>query len=117
MKTIKVWTPEDVYPFGGFDSSRPNPDNLGDNVDLKECPFCGSDNVDLHFNYDEGHYVRCDTCGAQTAYVKSSFWDLAEGSEPYGKRLRANANGVIRLWNTRQEYQLDLPPRRQEVSG
>lgn len=33
---------------------------------LRECPFCGSSNVDLWRGQIVGHDVRCLNCGAST---------------------------------------------------
>ena len=65
-------------------------------VELKPCPFCGSENIELHF--DPGSYgytpaksfVLCSSCGAEmkrTAYSETAL-----------KKIKLKA---INAWNRR----------------
>ncbi|MCM1364686.1 MAG: Lar family restriction alleviation protein [Faecalibacterium sp.] len=52
------------------------------NGKLKPCPFCGSENVQLYYQYHVGYYVECNNC-----YGKMH-WFSSDGKE------------AINVWNT-----------------
>lgn len=59
-------------------------------VDLKRCPFCGSDDIDFGMNYGtlKGFdYVECQNCGAEIHAIHQN-----------GKCIAA-----IEAWNRRVE--------------
>jgi transcription elongation factor Elf1 len=59
---------------------------------LKDCPFCGSDNVVVH--YSNTAFVKCNNCGAQGGkYPKDG--KVAEHID------RENA---IKAWENRKDY-------------
>jgi Lar family restriction alleviation protein len=70
--------------------------------DLLPCPFCGSENINLHQGSSfRWVYMGCDDCGAQTGEYR--FHTLVEQEQ--GK-IEALQDGV-KEWNTRVTPQAD----------
>lgn len=66
--------------------STPTPEIL-----LRQCPFCGGDDVFVERDDFESSYVTCDTCDAQGGIKRQEDDD----EEVPGKQA------AIRAWNTR----------------
>lgn len=57
---------------------------MSEEIELKECPFCGSDNIEIRVWQPSGYSIWCLNCEAQT-------------SREFAKTLS------IERWNTRHE--------------
>ena len=53
-------------------------------IELKPCPFCGSDDVSSRFSVANIHAVFCEACGAVVSFVDAE-----------------DEDGAIAAWNTR----------------
>lgn len=66
-------------------------------IELKPCPFCGSDDVQINKGATWGHAVHCNNCGADVI-----FWGLLHCDNldyDYSDELASE-------WNRRVEHEL-----------
>lgn len=73
---------------------------MEESFDLKECPFCGSNDIDLRATYSHGGwmvYCKCAMCRGQGGIFNSKT-DPAEDDWEEGN---VACRSAIRAWNKR----------------
>lgn len=72
--------------------------------ELKECPFCGSDQAVMKYNgakHGRFYYIECEICGGRTRGVCRPFRDIPnDDPNEWDNRY---AHTAITLWNQRSE--------------
>jgi len=69
-------------------------------TDLLPCPFCGSRDVEVSFDYERGETVHCNSCEASGPYPNLDF-PVTFDEKQREVQAKAWKSKAVEMWNRR----------------